>query len=159
VFDDANLGIENLSNDAIGQILTKYKTVAVVGLSRDSSKPSYFVPAYLKAHGFRIIPVNPFANEVLGEKCYRSLIDMPAEVQKTIEVIEIFRPSSETLPVVEQAVQLKRLYGAPFVVWMQMGVADELAARLAREAGMVVVMDRCMMQEHTRLFGNDNRVK
>jgi len=116
VFDDANLGIENLSNDAIGQILTKYKTVAVVGLSRDSSKPSYFVPAYLKAHGFRIIPVNPFANEVLGEKCYRSLIDMPAEVQKTIEVIEIFRPSSETLPVVEQAVQLKRLYGAPFVV-------------------------------------------
>jgi predicted CoA-binding protein len=143
-----------LSNEDIKKILTNYKTLAVIGLSRDSSKDSHRVAEYLKNHGFRIVPVNPFVDEVLGEKCYKSLLDIPAEIQKTIEVVDIFRPSAEVLPIVEQAVQLKRLHGVPYVVWMQLGIINEQAAELARKADLTVVMDKCMMQEHKRLFGH-----
>ncbi|MEM3626403.1 MAG: CoA-binding protein [Candidatus Bathyarchaeia archaeon] len=140
-----------LNKNGVVEILTKYKTIAIVGLSRDSSKDSYRVAEYLKSHGFRIIPVNPFAEEVLGEKCYRSLLNMPVEVQKTLEIIDIFRPSFDVPPIVEQAIQLKRLYGVPYVVWMQLGIVNEQAAEMAKKAGLEVVMDKCIMQQH-RLF-------
>jgi hypothetical protein len=143
-----------LSDEKIKKILMKYKTVAVVGLSRDSSKDSYRVAEYLKNHGFRIIPVNPFVNEVLGEKSYKSLLDMPAETQKTIETVDIFRPSADVPSIVEQVIQLKRLCGVPFVVWMQLGIINERAAEMARKAGLIVLMNKCMMQEHRRLFAN-----
>ena len=132
----------------------RYKTVVVVGLSRDSSKDSYRVAEYLKNHGFRIIPVNPFVDEVLGEKSYKSLLDMPAETQKTVEIVDIFRPSADVPSIVEQVIQLKRLYGVPFVVWMQLGIINEQAAEMARKAGLIVLMDKCMMREHRRLYAN-----
>jgi hypothetical protein len=141
-----------LSDENIKEILVRYKTVAVVGLSRDSSKDSYRVAQFLKNHGFRIIPVNPFVNEVLGEKSYKSLLDMPAETQKTIETVDIFRPSADVPLIVEQVIQLKRLHGVPFVVWMQLGIINEQAAEMARKAGLIVLMNKCMMQEHRRLF-------
>jgi len=144
--------VKKLSNEDIKRILIRYKTVAVVGLSRDPLKDSYRVAEYLKNHGFRIVPVNPFVDEVLGEKTYKSLLEIPVEIQKTIEIVDIFRPPAEVLPIVEQAVQLKRLYGVPYVVWMQLGIINEQAAELGRKAGLTVVMDRCMMQEHKRLF-------
>jgi hypothetical protein len=143
-----------LSDENIKEILMRYKTVAVVGLSRDSSKDSYRVAEYLKNHGFRIIPVNPFVNEVLGEKSYKSLLDMPAETQKTVEIVDIFRPSADVPSIVEQVIQLKRLYGVPFVVWMQLGIINEQAAEMARKASLIVLMDKCMMREHRRLFAN-----
>jgi predicted CoA-binding protein len=141
-----------LSDDTIKEILTGYKTVAIVGVSRDPSKDSYRVAEYLKNHGFHIVPVNPFADEVLGLKCYRSLLDLPVETQKTIEIVDIFRPSADVPPIVEQAIHLKRLHGQPYVVWMQLGIVNEQAAETARKAGLTVVMDRCMMREHHRLF-------
>jgi len=141
-----------LSHSNLKEILTRYRTVAVVGVSRDSSKDSYRMAEYLKKHGFRIVPINPFADEVLGEKSYKSLLDMPANVQKTLEIVDVFRPSAEVLPVVEQAVQLKKLYGVPYVVWMQLGIINEQAAEKARKVGLIVVMDKCMMQEHRRLL-------
>ena len=144
--------MKSLSHDTAKEILTRYKTVAVVGISRDPSKDSYRVPEYLKQHGFHIVPINPFADKILGEKCYKSLSDMPAEIQKTIEIVDIFRPSADVPPIVEQAVQLKKLYGVPYVVWMQLGIVNEEAAETARKAGLTVVMNRCMMQEHRRLF-------
>jgi hypothetical protein len=144
--------VKKLSNEDIKRILIRYKTVAVVGLSRDPLKDSYRVAEYLKNHGFCIVPVNPFVDEVLGEKTYKSLLEIPVEIQKTIEIVDIFRPPAEVLPIVEQAVQLKRLYGVPYVVWMQLGIINEQAAELGRKAGLTVVMDRCMMQEHKRLF-------
>jgi hypothetical protein len=110
------------------------------------------VAEYLKNHGFRIIPVNPFVNEVLGEKSYKSLLDMPAETQKTIEIVDVFRPSADVPPIVEQVIQLKRLYGVPLVVWMQLGIINEQAADMASKAGLIVLMNKCMMQEHRRLF-------
>jgi predicted CoA-binding protein len=140
-----------LSRSEIEEILTKHKTVAVVGLSREPDKDSHRVSAYLKAHGFRIIPVNPFTDEVLGEKSYKSLLDIPPEIQKTIKVVDIFRPSEDVPPIVEQAIKLKALYGTLQVVWMQLGVVNEQAAEAAKKAGLTVVMNRCMMVEHSLL--------
>ena len=140
-----------MSQNDIKEILTKYKTVAVIGLSREPGKDSHRVSAYLKKHGFRIVPVNPFADEVLGEKSYKSLLDIPPEVQKTIEVIEIFRPSKDVPPIVEQAIKLKAMYGKPHVVWMQIGIVNEQAAETAKKDGLTVVTNKCMMIEHSRL--------
>lgn len=144
-----------MDRDDVKEILTKYKTVAVVGLSRDPSKDSYKVAEYLRKHGFHIVPINPFADEVLSEKSYKSLSDMPAEVQKTIEIVDIFRPSAEVLSIVEQVVQMRKLYNVPYVVWMQLGIINEQAAETAKTAGLSVVMDKCMMQQHHRLFASN----
>lgn len=139
-------------DNVIKEVLSKFKTVAVVGLSRDPQKASYQVPEYLKEHGFHIIPVNPFVDIVLGEKSYKSLLDMPVEVQRTIEIVEIFRPSGDVLPIVEQAIQLRKSLGVPYVVWMQLGIMNETAAEKAKKAGLIVVMNHCMMLEHKRIF-------
>jgi predicted CoA-binding protein len=143
-----------LSQNEIKEILTKYKTVAVVGLSREPDKDSYRVSAYLKEHGFRIIPVNPFADEVLGERSYKSLLDIPTEIQRTIEVVDVFRPAKDVPPIVDQAVKLKEMYGKPYVVWMQLGIVNEQAAETAKRAGLTVVMNKCMMVEHERFFSD-----
>ena len=141
-----------MSRNEIKQILTECKTVAVVGLSREVGKDSHRISAYLKAHGFCIVPVNPFADEVLGEKSYKSLLDMPPEIQKTIEIVDVFRPSEDVPPIVEQAVKLHAKYGNLRVVWMQLGIVNEGAAEVAKKAGLTVVMDKCIMVEHRRLF-------
>jgi len=145
-------GAETLSMEDVKEILTKYTTVAVIGASRDPSKDSHRVAKYLQSQGFHIVPVNPTADEILGEKCYKSLMEMPEHVRKAIEIVDIFRPSMETPAIVEQAVRLKELYDKPYVVWMQLGIINEHAAITARQAGIVVVMNRCMMQEHSKLF-------
>jgi predicted CoA-binding protein len=144
----------SLKKNEIEDILTKYRTVAVVGISRDPSKDSHSVPAYLKDQGYKIIPVNPSATEILGLKSYKSLLDVPPELQKTIEIVDIFRPADDVPPIVEQAVELKERYDKPYVIWMQLGIINEQAASKARDAGMLVVMNRCMRQEHRKLFPN-----
>jgi hypothetical protein len=141
-----------LTKDDLKEILTKYKTVAVVGASRDPSKDSNRVAKYLQSQGYQIVPVNPTADKILGEKCYKSLSEMPAGVQRTIEVVDVFRPSAETPNIVEQAVKMKERYDKPYVFWMQLGIINEQAAETARQAGITVVMNRCMMQEHSKLF-------
>jgi hypothetical protein len=140
-----------LSQNQITEILEKYRIIAVVGLSKEPGKDSHRVSAYLKQHGYRIIPVNPSADEILGEKSYPSLLEIPPEIQKTIEIVDIFRPAKDVPPIVEQAIKLKALFGKPLVVWMQLGIVNEQAAEAARRAGLIVVMDRCMMVEHHRL--------
>jgi predicted CoA-binding protein len=144
--------VKGLRDAEIKEVLTRFKTVAVVGLSRDPSKDSYRVAEYLKTNGFRIIPVNPFAEEILGEKCYKSLLEIPSEIRKAIEVVDIFRPAEEVLPVVHQAIQVRRKFGKPHVIWMQLGILNEEAAETARKAGLIVVMDKCIMQEHRRIL-------
>ena len=140
-----------MGQNQIKDILKKYKVIAVVGLSKEPEKDSHRVSAYLKQHGYRIIPVNPFADEVLGEKSYPSLLEIPSEIQKTIEIVDIFRPAKDVSPIVEQAIKLKQTYGKPFVVWMQLGIVNEQAAESARRSGLIVVMDKCLMVEHHRL--------
>lgn len=126
------------------EILRKYRTVAVVGVSSQQDRPSHRVARYLKEHGYRIIPVNPRETEVLGEKCYPDLCSVPAPV----EVVDVFRRPNQVPRVVAEA-----LYNGAKVVWMQEGIVHEAAARRAREAGLEVVMDRCMMVEHRKLTG------
>lgn len=129
------------------RILKENKTIAVVGLSSKWHRPSYFAAKYLKEHGYRIIPVNPGNDEILGEKCYASLLDIPDPV----DVVDIFRRPKDVPPIVDEAIKI----GAK-VVWMQLGVINEEAAEKARDAGLEVVMDRCMKIEHARLFGGIN---
>ena len=133
-------------------ILEKYRTIAVVGLSRDQSKDSYHVAEYLQSKRYRTIPINPSADQILGQKCYRSLLEIPEEPKKTIEIVDIFRPSQDVPLIVDEAVQLRNRYGKPQVIWMQLGIVNEEAAKKARSAGLAVIMDRCMAQEHRRLF-------
>lgn len=135
----------------IRDILNKYKTVAVVGISADPSKYSHIVAKYLQSKGWRIIPVNPNVTEVLGEKSYKSLLDLPERLQKEIEVVDIFRRPEDVPPVVDQAVQLKEKNGKPYVVWMQLEIVNEEAAARAQKAGLTVVMDKCMKMEIERL--------
>jgi predicted CoA-binding protein len=141
-----------LSQNEIKKILSKSKTIAVVGLSREPDKDSYRVAAYLKKQGFRIVPVNPFADEILGEKSYKNLLEIPVEIQKTLDVVDVFRPAKDVPAIVEQAVKLKKANGKPCVIWMQLGIVNAQAAETAKKAGLTVVMDKCMMVEHRRLF-------
>ncbi len=131
------------------RILQENKTVAMVGLSANWYRPSYFAAKYLQEHGFRVIPVNPrYENEILlGEKCYAALPDIPEQV----DVVDCFRRSEDIPPIAEDAIAI----GAK-VLWMQLGVINEEAAQKAREAGLEVVMDHCMKIEYGRLFGGLN---
>lgn len=135
---------DGLSDDEIREIL-RLRNVAVVGMSRDPSKPAHFVPKFLLRHGYNVVPVNPFADEILGLKSYRSLMDIPFE----IDVVDIFRPSDQVYPIVQEAI-IKN----PKVIWMQLGIYNEEAVKLARQKMIKVVWNRCMMQEHNRLFGS-----
>lgn len=129
--------------EEIAAILKRYKTVAVVGLSSDPARPSFQVAQYLQQHGYRIIPVNPACQEILGEKCYPSLQDIPFPV----EVVDVFRRVEAVPAIVAEAIAI----GAR-VVWLQLGLISEEAARQARSAGLEVVMDRCMKVEHAHLI-------
>jgi hypothetical protein len=129
--------------DPIKEFLTRAKTIAVVGLSNDPMRPSYGVSAYMQSHGYRIIPVNPQIDSCLGEKAYASLLDVPEK----IDIVDIFRRPEFVEEIVNQAIQLK----VP-VIWMQEDVIQEKAARQARQSGIFVVMDRCILKEHRARF-------
>lgn len=145
-----------MSESEVTEILSKYKVIAIVGLSDQLGKPSHRVAAYLKQHGYKIIPVNPTIKEALGEKSYRSLLEIPAAIQKTIDIVDIFRKSEDVPKVVEQAIQLKRTVGRPYVVWMQLDIVNEAAAETARQAGFTVVMNKCLMKEHLHRRAESN---
>lgn len=123
-------------------ILRQTRTIAVVGLSADCSKPSYLASKYMQEQGYRIIPVNPKYPEILGEKCYPNLRSIP----EPVDMVDLFRKSSDTVPVAEDAVAI----GAK-TLWLQIGVINEEARRIAESNGLAVVMDRCVKIEHARL--------
>ena len=132
-----------LAVDPIRAMLDSYKTLAVVGLSSKMSRPSFGVAAYMQAHAYRIIPVNPNETSVLGEKAYRTLDDVP----DGLDMIVVFRRPECVPDIVEAAIRK-----AAKVLWMQEGVMHEEAARHAREAGLTVVQDRCILKEHAKRF-------
>ena len=134
-----------MKEEAMEDTLKNCKTVAVVGISLKSDRPSYIVAAYLQSKGYRIIPVRPDGEEVLGEKVYHRLPEIPKEIE--IDVVDIFRRSEDVPPIVDEAIQR----GAG-VIWMQEGIVNPEASSRAEKAGLKVVMDRCMKKEHQRLF-------
>ena len=134
-----------MNNDKeMKEILSSIKTIASVGVSSNPEKDSYGVAAYLQEQGYQLIPVNPTAPEILGQKSYPDLESVPVK----IDVVQVFRKLEDVPPVVEEAIKV----GAK-VVWMQEGIVNEEAAKRAREAGMRVVMDACMRATHRRLIG------
>ena len=126
------------------RILKENRTIAVVGLSADWYRPSYFAAKYMQEHGFRVIPVNPKYEEILGEKCYPDLKSIPDK----IDIVDVFRKPADCVPIAQDAVAI----GAK-VLWLQLGVVNEEAERIALEGGLDVVMDRCVKIEYARLFG------
>ncbi len=134
--------------DPIGEILKKFKTIAVVGLSSNPARPSHVVASYMQGAGYRIIPVNPNEREVLGEKSYPRVEDVP----ERIEIVDIFRRAEDVPPVVEGAIRV----GAK-VVWMQLGIVNDEAGEKARAAGITVVMDACILVEHKKRKHNPPR--
>jgi len=132
---------------SLRRILKENRVLAVVGLSASWHRPSYFAAKYMLEHGYRVIPVNPQYQEVLGQKCYASLRDIPEKV----DLVDVFRKTADVMPVAEDAIAI----GAR-VLWQQLGVRNEEAAAKARAAGLETVMDRCVKIEHGRLFGGLN---
>ena len=130
------------SDDQIKKIL-EMKNVAVVGMSRHSEKAAHFVPKYLHENGFNITPVNPTADEILEKKCFKEINDVHDE----IDIVDIFRPSDQVLPIIKEAIKKN-----PKVIWLQEEIHNEEAEQLARDAGIDVVFNRCMLAEHQRLM-------
>ncbi len=125
-------------------------TIAVVGCSTTEGKAAHDVPAYLQSHGYRIIPINPFADEILGETAYDSLGD----VDETIDLVDVFRPSEETPGIVEDVITRHEDRGDAGAVWLQLGIANDDAAAMAEEAGLQFVQDHCIKVEHDRLIAS-----
>jgi len=131
-------------NEEIDMILNTFRTIAVVGISNKLGRPSLTVANYLKSQGYDVIPVNPTLSDVLGVKCYPDLESVPVD----IDVVDIFRKPDDVMPVIESAIRK-----GVKAVWMQEGIVNEDAAGKAREAGLMVVMDRCMLKEHLKRKG------
>ncbi len=129
------------------RILATSKVIAVVGLSKDWYRPSFFAAKYMLDHGYNVIPVNPQQREILGQKCYGSLLGIPVKV----DIVDCFRKTEDIMPICDQAIAI----GAK-VLWQQLGVKNEEAARKAEAAGLDAVLDRCVKIEHARLFGGLN---
>ena len=140
----ARLGTSGDDINTLRRILRECKVLAVVGLSAQWHRPSYFAAKYMLEHGYRVIPVNPQYREVLGQRCYASLREIPEKV----DLVDVFRKTADVMPVAEDAIAI----GAR-VLWQQIGVTSEQAAARARAAGLETVMDRCVKIEHGRLFG------
>jgi predicted CoA-binding protein len=137
-------------DDIVGlrRILTRSRTIAVVGLSANWYRPSYFAAKYMRDHDYRIIPVNPTYDEVMGERCYPDLPSANGGAAMPIDIVDCFRQPSEILPIARDAIEV----GAQ-VLWMQLGSRNDEAAQLASDAGLDVVMNRCVKIEHARLMG------
>lgn len=135
--------------ETLRRILGTYRVIAVVGLSADWFRPSYFAASYMQSHGYRIIPVNPRYETILGERCYRSLTEIPEKV----DIVDVFRKTDDVLPIAKEAVEI----GAK-VLWQQLGVLNAEADAFVRAHGLESVMDRCVKIEHARLFGGLNWV-
>jgi len=135
--------------ETLRRMLTEYKRVAMVGLSADWSRPSNFAAKYLLEHGFEVTPVNPKYDEILGQKCYPDLQSIPT----SIDIVDLFQRPERVPPFVDQAIEI----GAK-LVWMQLGIVHEEAAQTALDAGLEVVMNRCMKIEFARLFGGLNTI-
>lgn len=135
------MAYKNLAPSRIKEILQTMKTIAVVGLSENSTRASHQVAKIMQSHGYRIIPVNPSAEEILGEKCYPSLL----EVEEPIDIVNVFRRSETIVPIAKEAVEIQAK-----VLWLQLGIVNEEAADIAQIGGLEVIMDRCIKVDHSK---------
>lgn len=130
------------------EVMKRYKVIAVVGASRDPEKEAHAVPLYLKGQGYRIVPINPTAREIFGERAYASLSELPEALAKEVEVVEVFRPSQELPEVARQVVEMRKRYGRPYVFWSQLGLESDEAKEILGKNGISFVMGVCMRVVH-----------
>jgi uncharacterized protein len=130
------------------EVLKKSKTIAVVGASKSLEKEAHTVPSYLKEHGYRIVPINPMATEIFGERAYASLSELPEELGRAVDVVEVFRPRDELPQVALQVAEMKKRYGRPVFFWAQQGLESEEAKKILDDSGIQYVMDACMRTVH-----------
>jgi predicted CoA-binding protein len=135
------------------EVMKNYRVIAVVGASKNPEKEAYTVPAYLRGHGYTVIPVNPTTDSIDGQKTYHSLAEIPDDLARIVEVVDVFRPSEEFPQVAEQVAQMKKRTGRPFVFWGQLRLENEEAKKILAAAGIDYVMDKCMRIEHQRTMG------
>jgi predicted CoA-binding protein len=133
--------------EQIREIFKKYKNIAVYGMSKNREKPAHTVPAYLLLQGYTVIPINPSAEEILNRRCYPTL----KAVEEDIDILNVFRPSDAAPGVVREAIERRRKRGDIAVIWLQEGIINDEARRLAKEAGITFIQDRCMYKEYRRL--------
>jgi len=133
-------------DEVIRRVLTEFKNIATVGFSKDPTKPAHLVPKFLIEKGYNIYPVNPTAQEILGRKSYKSIIDIPERV----EVVQIFRPSNEVPKIVDEVIERKKKVNDVKVIWMQEGIKNDEAKSKAEREGLIVIQDRCMYKEYMR---------
>lgn len=134
-----------MDDSEIGRLLGSIKTIAVIGCSRNIEKDAYKVPQYLQRHGYRIIPVNPITAQVLGEKSYK----LASEIKDKVDIVVIFRPSEDALAVTQDILKME---DKPRLIWLQLGIQSDEAAKLAQENGMQFIQNRCIKIEHQRLL-------
>jgi hypothetical protein len=135
-------------------VLRKHRVIAVVGASKSQEKEAYTVPLYLKNHGYRVIPVNPTAERIHGEKAYANLGEIPTDLARTVDVVEVFRPSDELPSVASQVAEMRFKTGRPFVFWAQLGLENDEAKRILQDAGVDYVMNACMRTQHQLMGGS-----
>ncbi|MBF0610135.1 MAG: CoA-binding protein [Magnetococcales bacterium] len=136
----------SVTDQELIQLLQECKTIAVVGLSPKEDRPAYRVTAYMQSKGYRIIPVNPAFPEILGEKAYPSLEEIPADLK--VDLVDVFRRGEDTPPIAQSAVAIKAK-----AIWLQSGITNEESMAIARQAGLQAIQDKCLMVEHRRLLG------
>ncbi|ROL62131.1 CoA-binding protein [Bacteroidetes/Chlorobi group bacterium ChocPot_Mid] len=132
----------------IREIFEKYKTVAVYGMSTNEAKPSHYVPVHLINNGYNVIPINPVATEIAGRKAYKNIMD----IQEDIEILNVFRPSEQVLEVVKEAIERKKQRGDIDLIWLQEGIVNDEAKKLAEDFGIEFIQDKCMLREHKNLW-------
>ncbi|MEM3637091.1 MAG: CoA-binding protein [Conexivisphaerales archaeon] len=142
------LASRNISTE---EVFNRCKVIAVVGASKNPEKEAHQMPLYLKQNGYRIIPVNPTADLIFGERVYPSLLNIPDEVASTIDVVDIFRPSDELPEIADQVIQLSRKTGKKYVFWAQLGLENEIAKKKLDDQGLPYIMNSCMMVEHKKI--------
>jgi predicted CoA-binding protein len=136
------------TEEKIKEILERAKVIAIVGLSPDEQKPSNVVAKYLIAHGYKVIPVNPGQESILGQKSYKNLSDIPGQV----DIVDIFMRTEKLLPVVEEAIRIK-----PRCIWLQLGIINEEAKKLAESNGITFFMDKCIKIEHSKFIADSSK--
>ena len=140
-----------IRDEDIKDILKKYRTIAVYGMSKNQEKAAHYVPAFLLGKGYAIIPVNPTADEIIKLKCYADL----KNIAEQIDILQVFRPSAQVPEVVQEALDRKRVRGDIAVIWLQDGIYNEEARKRAEQAGIIFIQDRCMMKEFKRFFSQE----
>lgn len=137
--------------ETVSDIIKQTNKIAIVGLSKNSDKDSNRIAQFLLSKRYEIVPVNPSADEILGLKCYSDLLEIPADLAKTIDMVNVFRRSSEVQSIVEKTIKMKLLFDSPKYIWTQLGISDEHAADEAEKTGLSIVMNKCIMIEINKL--------